>query len=188
MSEYNTELTKMQILRLSNEESNRITRECIESAFIFLLKKKSFSEVTITDIVKKAGVSRTAYYRNYASKEDILQNLVSDIVKKITVSLTHHDPYIDIYDFWLTMFNSAKSYSDVLVILFNANMGEVVLENVNKMLIVNKKLVGIEEQYTQLFWNSAAFGLLFHWIINGMKQTPEKMAEIICNAVMRLKK
>lgn len=40
MTEEQTELSKRNILRFSNEESNRVTRECIEIAFINLLSEK----------------------------------------------------------------------------------------------------------------------------------------------------
>jgi len=59
---------KMDALRQSNAESNALTKESIETALLALMKEKNFSSITITDIAKKAGVSRLAYYRNYSSK------------------------------------------------------------------------------------------------------------------------
>ncbi|MGI6046191.1 MAG: TetR/AcrR family transcriptional regulator [Eggerthellaceae bacterium] len=58
-------------LHRNNAEVNAITRERIEATLIALMSEKDFSDITITDITKKAGVSRLAYYRNYESKEDI---------------------------------------------------------------------------------------------------------------------
>ena len=44
----------------------------IYEALVELMKQKPYHEITITDITKKAGVSRMAYYRNYKDKDDIL--------------------------------------------------------------------------------------------------------------------
>ena len=44
----------------------------IYEALIELMRHKPYGEITITDITKKAGVSRMAYYRNYQDKDDIL--------------------------------------------------------------------------------------------------------------------
>ena len=44
----------------------------IYQALIELMKQKPYDRITITDITKKAGVSRMAYYRNYQEKDDIL--------------------------------------------------------------------------------------------------------------------
>ena len=44
----------------------------IYEALVELMDKKPYDQITITDITKKAGVSRMAYYRNYKDKDDIL--------------------------------------------------------------------------------------------------------------------
>ncbi len=82
MSKQDSEMKKREVLRLSNIESNKITRECIETALILLMSEKDYSNITISEIVQRAGVSRTAYYRNYSSKEDILNTLLHDVIKK----------------------------------------------------------------------------------------------------------
>lgn len=58
----------------SNKESNQITKEAIETALLFLLEKKDLQQISISELVKKAGVSRNAFYRNYKSKEEILEH------------------------------------------------------------------------------------------------------------------
>ena len=63
-------------LKLSNEEVNRITKDSIQEALVYLLSKKNINDISVTEIVNKAGVSRTAYYRNYQSKEDILKEIL----------------------------------------------------------------------------------------------------------------
>ncbi len=41
----------------------------IEEATIDLLKKKKLKDITIMEVVKKAGVCRASFYRNYADLE-----------------------------------------------------------------------------------------------------------------------
>jgi AcrR family transcriptional regulator len=57
------------IKRYSNKITNKLTREAIYTALVILIKQKPFDSITVTDIVKKAGVSRTAYYNNYNTKK-----------------------------------------------------------------------------------------------------------------------
>ena len=82
-----TELEKKDILRLSNEEANRITRECLRIALMKLMSEKDFSKITITELTSLAGVSRTAFYRNYNSKEEIIEETVNSVLTKMTASL-----------------------------------------------------------------------------------------------------
>ena len=69
-----TELEKKDMQRLSNAEANRLTRECLQIALIRLMAEKDFDRITVTEITRLAGVSRTAFYRNYQTKEAIIED------------------------------------------------------------------------------------------------------------------
>ncbi|HFH9945785.1 TPA: TetR/AcrR family transcriptional regulator [Streptococcus suis] len=60
-------------LSQANKEINQLTKESIETALLFLLEKKDMKQISVSELVKKAGVSRNAFYRNYKSKEEILE-------------------------------------------------------------------------------------------------------------------
>lgn len=51
----------------------------ITEAFLLLLKKKEYKDITITEICKKAGVTRMSFYRNFESKEDIFLKKVRKV-------------------------------------------------------------------------------------------------------------
>ena len=46
---------------MTNKETSNFTKKCIKTALINLMGDKRFEEITITELVKKAGVSRTAF-------------------------------------------------------------------------------------------------------------------------------
>lgn len=54
-------------MKRKNSETN-LLKLYISEALILLLEKKEFSEITIKEITKKAGVNRSTYYRNFKSK------------------------------------------------------------------------------------------------------------------------
>lgn len=58
-----------------NEIANNIVRESLTDALFSLMSKKEFNDITITELSKKAGVSRLSFYRNYTSKEEILLSI-----------------------------------------------------------------------------------------------------------------
>lgn len=51
---------------------NDTIKECIYTAMLLLMEQKSYDKITVTDITKKAGVSRMSFYRNFDSKDDVL--------------------------------------------------------------------------------------------------------------------
>ncbi|MGQ9412595.1 TetR/AcrR family transcriptional regulator [Streptococcus pluranimalium] len=65
-------------LHRSNAENNELTREALETALSLLFKEKTIDRISITDLVKKAGVARNSFYRNYDSKEDVLRSILQE--------------------------------------------------------------------------------------------------------------
>ncbi|HFI0252331.1 TPA: TetR/AcrR family transcriptional regulator [Streptococcus suis] len=74
MAERNISPKSLKNLYQSNKEANQLTKESLETALLFLLEKKELKQISISELVKKAGVSRNAFYRNYKSKEEILED------------------------------------------------------------------------------------------------------------------
>lgn len=62
--------------------ANLLVRDCITTALFNLMKKKDYREITISEIVKTAGVSRNSFYRNYQSIEDIIRQYMTERTAK----------------------------------------------------------------------------------------------------------
>ena len=61
--------------------AHELSVDCIYTALLQLMDTKPYSEITITDITKKAGVSRMAYYRNFTDKDDILLSRLKAVLR-----------------------------------------------------------------------------------------------------------
>ena len=62
--------------------ANQFVRDCITKALFNLMKKKDYREITVSEIVKTAGVSRNSFYRNYQSIEDIIRQHMTERTEK----------------------------------------------------------------------------------------------------------
>ena len=67
----------------SKEMQKFHSKSLIVQSLLYLMRKKSFHEIKITEICNKAGVSRLSYYRNFESKEDIVLYYFNDNFEKI---------------------------------------------------------------------------------------------------------
>lgn len=172
-----TELERLEILRLSNVESNRITKTCIETALIKLLENKCLGDISITDIVKRAGVSRTAYYRNYNSKENILQSIMEEIIESVIDSMNLSHPINNTYENWYSLFNAVGEYNNIFKILLKAGLGDTILSEIhNKMQTFIQ--ANNQENYKLCFWIGAIYNVTVAWIKDGMQETTEEIARI----------
>ena len=99
-----------------------MTREALETALLLLLEKKTLSQITISELVAKAGVSRNAFYRNYKSKEAILESILTQIVRRIFRGLKAFDLKNQLSQAWLFILNEAKKEAQVLGFIFEQHL------------------------------------------------------------------
>lgn len=109
-------------LRLSNEENNKITKDSIQEALLYLLSKKNIDDISVTEIVNKAGVSRTAYYRNYNSKEEILKEFSSNIFQLIFSQLSNEELINNPEEWYLFIFTQLNINSRLVKLLLKAKV------------------------------------------------------------------
>ena len=57
-------------------------KDYISQALLHLMQKKAYSQITIQEITAEAGVNRSTYYRNFTSKETIIQYIFGEIIDK----------------------------------------------------------------------------------------------------------
>lgn len=56
-----------------NASRNKAAREAITEALFSLMEEERFSLISVCDIVGVAGVARMSYYRNFESKEQVIE-------------------------------------------------------------------------------------------------------------------
>ena len=70
-----------------SEITHELAVDSIYTALLQIMEKKPYEQISITDITRRAGVSRMAYYRNYESKDEILtkrlDKTIDSIIEKI---------------------------------------------------------------------------------------------------------
>ncbi|PLK26754.1 TetR/AcrR family transcriptional regulator [Novosphingobium sp. TH158] len=71
--------------RMSRPDDARAlrSREALRAALLALLEERPFHEITIRDITGRAGVSYPVFFRRYGSKEDLLEDIAADQVRRL---------------------------------------------------------------------------------------------------------
>jgi AcrR family transcriptional regulator len=70
------------------------TRDTLGEALVELIREKPFDDITVQQILDRAGVGRSTFYTHYRDKEDLFMSDVEDFFESFSASLTrsHANP------------------------------------------------------------------------------------------------
>lgn len=172
---------KNEVLKMSNIESNTFTKECIRTALLSLMAMETFDHITVTAIIKRAGVSKGGFYRNYKSKEEVLEELCEDLFQYILDFIEKHRFYENTYQWYVDLFGGIAKNADVFQHLIEAKAPrEIVLKfDEDRILKELQRDDSVQERYRAIAIVKALTEIAVIWFQNGMVESPEKMAEMM---------
>lgn len=147
----------------------------IAQALLILMRKQPFSDITIGEITKKAGVNRSTYYRHFASKESVVQFYLDSVMQEYQDKFADADgrdftAYLD------TMFATFFDKKEELLLIHGAGLS-FLLRNV---LMERFRFAEIPsaEQFRASYHIGGIYNNLLLWFDHGMQETPAEMVEM----------
>ncbi len=115
------------------------SKKAIKDAFLQLIKEKSYGNITITDIAKRAMINRKTFYMHYETKENLYNEITDELLEEITPpivyegihSLKGKDQRAAVTHLLLKI----KENKDVFEILINDNTNQEFITKLKKKLI-----------------------------------------------------
>ncbi|MGT2832672.1 TetR/AcrR family transcriptional regulator [Streptococcus halotolerans] len=164
-------------LQIANQEAKQATKEAIEEALILLMEEKPLENISISELTKKAGVSRNAFYRHYQTKEVLFHKMIKRATLKVVKGLQRFNFQTERYQAWLYLFKQAKKNARLLKIILKYNMLQWIYDIIINRLSKFRKLNDSKQnQYRHSFWSQAVLSVLGRWINEGMVVPEEEMA------------
>ena len=148
-------------------------------AMIILMSEKPYESISISEITKRAGVSRTAFYRNYSSKEDVIREIGKLVIDKLSSILRNIKTAEDIHDRLVEFFEQMKAHKEQIELLIK---GDVSLNLLFPNAHILENVIPSSSQtehYRMVAVDSALVGVVKEWIRNDCDLSPEEMARII---------
>lgn len=182
------------------DRRQRKTREAIFNAFITLLAKKDFTQITVGEIIRQADVGRATFYSHFETKDFLLKELCEELFCHIFDSTKNgQSQHKHIFDcdeknsVFLHLFQHLQKNDNNILELLSSQNNELFLwyfkMNLQKLVVSQLPLFEARknEKLPDSFWvNHIAYTFVETvrwWIENGMKESPETITEYFYLAV-----
>lgn len=158
------------------------SKEKLAKALTELMKEKPFDLISVTEISERAGVSRMAYYRNIQAKEELLLFLVEKFASEFVyrhMGLIR----ISLVEYFEALFRECFLNKEFFSLLDGAGYIYMFKEVIDRYFFETSKLVEGKHEiqaYESYYFSGALYNVFLLWEKNGMKESPEEMAELYC--------
>jgi AcrR family transcriptional regulator len=164
------------------KKANELVKSKMIHALLNLLKEKSASSISITELIKKAGVARATFYRNYNTIEDIVYEVIDIMQQDYESSKPLEVEDFHSYDFMLHLFQFYEKYADFVLTASKANISVNMLNEITDYIIrINGDMKSNSiRKYELYYYSGACYSIMLRWLEGGMKESPEEMAKEFC--------
>lgn len=160
--------------------ANRLVRQKIVDALLTLMETKRFSEISVTDIVAQAGVARQSYYRNFGTKDAIIEAFYDGIRNRVMERLG--DPgKVEMRRMIVTILQVLKEQQVGILRLYHAGFAKRNLEMIDQYVEAAAGDMPVKSlrRYQLYCFTGAFFNMGLVWLSGGARESAEEIAEII---------
>lgn len=162
-------------MRKKNQTSEFI-KDCVADSLLDLLRTEPFETITVEEIIRKAGIGRTTFYRHFSLKSDILTYKMTRLFEKYKKENAPDGNSLMSLKGTLLFFHYCYSIKDTLLLLFNQKQETCIYEGMKREFLRDKEAAN-ENGYADAFLVAGLFGLLTEWAENGFTDTPEYLTD-----------
>ncbi len=173
-------------------ERKHPVKEEISGAFVELLSEKSYTDISVTDVVNRAGVARASFYRNFSSTSDVMEfiqnNIATDLKDNVLPIVTSDDTrqwraflfrYIYFMEDNYRKIRERKSVNTSLIIYKITDVAESIVKTM--------RFKNIHEKYSTTARIGAINSVLIQWFDDENKETPEEIVDYLMSFMFSIK-
>lgn len=162
----------------------------ITNTLLHLMRSLPYNEITVKQILIDAHVARKTFYRNFTSKDDVLNSHIDRILHQYVQSLQQM-PDCQLSTVLDIIFGVCMQNQDLLFLLRDNNLLHLILNKLNLFIpMIHNQAVNPEHPFFQPFtfeqveyiiaFNvGSAWNVILKWIERDMSDAPEYIKKTI---------
>ena len=181
-------------MNLSQNPSSIRSRKEITNALLRLMESYPYQEISVKQIILETDLARRTFYRNFESKEDVLDSVITDKITEYAKesSLNPESPLDVIFSFcernktFLTLLHK-NGLLYLLLIKLNIMIPKF-KQATDKSNSIFAQIAGdLEPDYLIAFNVGAIWNVIFKWVDRGMTDPADEIKETIAEYLSRMK-
>lgn len=148
------------------------------------MHEKTFADITVTEIIKRAKVARVSFYRNFSSKEKVLTGLIDNVLQRFRGDEDYAAIRFMTFEHVRKAFSYFKEYGRYVLDLYRSEFTNVLLDELNRFheAVAGNMPVKSAEKYTVYMYMGAMFNTAVKWLEAGAEESEDVIAEVFCKA------
>ncbi len=172
--------------RQSQEDArvHRTRRQLIEAMFA-LVREEGYLGFAVADLLERAGVARSTFYKHYRSKDDLLFQSFAGMLRMLDQPADHSDRPFAIRELFVHVgealpFHQALKRANRLERLYARGV-----ETVTSLIASRAEVGDGDAQLRARMFAGALFALLAWWVEAGRNRDPAEMEEMLLSSYWR---
>ncbi|MFZ1008567.1 MAG: TetR/AcrR family transcriptional regulator [Candidatus Sulfotelmatobacter sp.] len=163
------------------------TRDTLGDALVALMHEKSFEQITVQEVLERAGVGRSTFYVHYRDKDDLFMSDLEEFLELVANMLKQRGAdskrLLPVQEF-LAHLRDARSFYEALVKSGKMNDVLALARGIFARSIAERlESAGVQLDSTRLAAQAHALAgsflsLMEWWVDQGMQSDPKEMDEV----------
>lgn len=182
------------------------TKEALKTALIELYAVHPVSKISINQLCAKAGVSRGSFYYHYANIYELLEAVEDDIINDINICVRRNSLFEGIisrsngmepgnsvaeYIYLLDYLEQNRRAVSILYLgsdssFFRDKLFQMTLGNLKTAFTFFPPRDDTQREYISVYMASGIVATYMKWLIDGMREPKELIAEVIMDAAGKI--
>lgn len=156
------------------------TKHYIVEALFRLMETKPFSEITVTELTRKAGVGRVTFYRNFKDKESVIIYFFDRHKTRFGLQRSvapRNDA--DYYDKIRDVMNTLRTYKHTLRLILSSHLEYLYLDYLNENFARDFRENYDAASLTPYAYSGALFNVSMQWLKTDCAEPSECVADAL---------
>lgn len=168
-------------MNTKNNKRYKNNSEKIETAFLALLLKNEYDDISISQVCKQADINRSTFYAHYDDINDLIVKIESNFANSMATIFgfglkQNHEAFVQMFEFVKKNKSFYKAFLKIPYTTFAEKQSKsIILSNIKDNMNFNS----IELQYRSSFFGAGFKEICRLWLARDCAESPQFMADLL---------